>query len=209
MLTIGLVTSLGSVWAERENKPAATAESDFERTQLRRTGITPSTRVRSSRIYLLSSEASSLMMSPMVAVARRLLFVRMLRADTMLFVPAALGIDKTDIKSECVASFLRRVLLRLTMVEVSGFRCDLPVTVSVSSEIVLNSEYVAAEGGALCDEVAKESTEAIVERRLPLDGKPRCTESGRGRNASCSYSIADESTDDEGAVEATSESFSY
>ena len=86
------------------------------------------------------------MMSPMVAVASRLLFVRMLRADTILLAPAGLGIDKTDIKSECVASFLRRVLLRLTMVEVSGLR-NVPtsegassVMVSASSDMALYSE---------------------------------------------------------------------
>jgi hypothetical protein len=147
-------------------------------------------------------------MSPTVAVASRLLFVRMLRADTILFVPAGFGIDSTDIRSAWVASFLlRRVLLRLTIVDVSGFRCDPPVTVSVSSEMVLNSDPIAAEGGAPCDPVAKDSTEAMVESRLPREGKARCTESGRGRNASCSYSMADESTDDEGAVEATSDSF--
>jgi hypothetical protein len=208
MSTIGLVTVLESVLAERENRPAATAESVLDRTQLRSTGMTPSTRVRSSRINLLSSEASSLMMSLMVAVARRLLFVRMLRADMMLFEPAGFGIERTDIKSEWAASFLRRVLRRLIMVEVSGFRYDAAseastsVAVLVSSDMALKSEPGAAERGA-CDLEAKESTEAIVERRLPLEGKARCTESGRGRNSTCSISTMD----DESAVEATSESF--
>jgi len=135
---MGLVTSLGSVGAEREKRPAATAESDLESTQLRSTGMTPSTIVRSSRMYLTSSEASSFMMSSMVAVARRLLFVRMLRADTMLFVPATLGMESTEIKSAWLASFLRRVLRRLTMVDVSGFSSE-PTSDAVTPEMTLSS----------------------------------------------------------------------
>lgn len=63
------------------------------------------------------------MMSSTVAVARRLLLVRILLAETMLF-ELALGMESTDIRSSCLASFLRRVLWRLIMVEVSGFKYE-------------------------------------------------------------------------------------
>jgi hypothetical protein len=137
MSTMGLVTSLGSAFGAREKSPAATAESVFETRQLRRTGITPSTSVRSSRMNFISSDASSDMMSPMVAVARRLLFVRMLRADTMLFEPV-LGMERTEIRSAWLARRVRLVLLRLIMVDVSGFRTD-PMIEGVTSENALFS----------------------------------------------------------------------
>lgn len=132
----------------------------------------------------------------------------------MLFVPAALGIDKTDMRSAWLASLLRRVLLRLTIVDVSGFRCEpategaISVRVSASSDMALKSEPGA---GAFCVLVPNDSTEAMVERRLPVEGKARCTARGRGRIAKLSISKADETTDDDttdddGAVEAISDS---
>lgn len=69
MSTMGLVTFGSFFKAVLLKRPAATAESDFESTQERRTGITPSTSVRNSRIYFFSSLATSFMMSPRVAVA--------------------------------------------------------------------------------------------------------------------------------------------
>src|SRR5690242_11104331 len=152
MSMMGLVTSLGSDLPEREKRPTATAESVVERTQLRSTGMTPSTMVRSSRMYLASSLASSRIMSGMVAVARRLLLVRMLRADTMLFAPA-LGMDKTEIKSAWLASLFFLVLLRLTIVDVS-LNCE-PTSeaVTVLSSLMtdsLSSEPATSDAEASC-----------------------------------------------------------
>jgi len=200
MSMMGLVTSLGSDLAEREKRPAATAVSSLERTTLSRTGMTPSTMVRSSRMYLSSSFANSRIMSGMVAVARRLLFVRMLRADTMLFA-LALGIDKTDIKSAWLASLPFLVLLRLTIVPTSEAVTPETVRSSLMTDS-LSSEPAASYAGAACALLANSLTEAMVERRLPLLGKWRCTERGRGFSEICSKSTeADEPTDEERAEE--------
>jgi len=102
MSTIGFVKFKPSLWfPDDPNKPAATEESFFDRTQVNRTGMTPSTRVRSSLAYLLSSVVNSCIRSAIVAVAKRLRFVRMLLADLILFFPVW-GRDKTDIKSAWV-----------------------------------------------------------------------------------------------------------
>ena len=106
MSTIGLVkfiSSLGSI--EGLKRPAAAAESDLDRTQVRSTGITPPTSVLSSRMYFTSSADSSLSKSPTVAFVR-LLFDRRLLADRRLrLLPFEL--DKTEIRSSWVVSRLR------------------------------------------------------------------------------------------------------
>ena len=150
------------------------------------------------------------MMSLMVAVARRLLLVRMLRAETILLVPV-LGMDNTDIKSAWLANLFRLVLLRLTMVDVSGFRYE-PTSDAVTPETVLVSSVTVCRASepdtseAAWDLVAKESTETMVDRRLPVLGNPRCMASGRGRSAMFSMSSADASTEEEKVDEAASTS---
>jgi hypothetical protein len=139
----------------------------------------------------------------MVAVARRLLLVRMLRAETMLFdFELVLGMESTDIRSAWLASFLRRVLWRLMIVEVSGFRYEptsdagAPGTVLASSEIVV----IVSEAGT-CDECT-DRDEAIVERRLPVEGNMRGPRSCRGRKGMGIASGTGASTDEEVTEEA-------
>ncbi|KAG9966734.1 hypothetical protein KCU61_g469, partial [Aureobasidium melanogenum] len=64
--TIGLVIAASSA-AERPNRPTAIAESDLDSTHDSSTGITPSTKVRSSRRYLTSSAVNSSQRSSRVA----------------------------------------------------------------------------------------------------------------------------------------------
>ena len=102
---MGLVKVL-SVEAELGlNRPAAIAESDFESTQVNRTGITPSTNVFNSLAYLASSSVTSFIKSCIVAVSSRDLVVRTLRADLMLVDRpgswAVSGNDNMDNRSEC------------------------------------------------------------------------------------------------------------
>jgi hypothetical protein len=73
--------------------------------------------------------------------------------------------------------------------------------------MVLNSEAAMVEGAAAGVLAANESSDTIVDRRLPVEGKPRFNARGRGRNDRISKSMADASTEDDGAVEAISESF--
>ena len=63
--------------------------------------------------------------------------MRMLRAETMLFEPV-LGMERTEIRSAWLARRVRLVLLRLIMVDVSGFRTD-PMIEGVTSENALFS----------------------------------------------------------------------
>ena len=95
----------------------------------------------------------------------------------MLFEPAlGLGMESTDMRSAWLASFLRRVLLRLTIVDVSGFRCEptsdagAPETMLVSSEI---AELATRERRVDFFLVLDDSSETIVDRRFPVDGNMR------------------------------------
>jgi hypothetical protein len=143
-------------------------------------------------------------MSSMVAVARRLLLVRILLAETMLF-ELALGMDSTDIRSAWLASFLRRVLWRLMIVEVSGFKYEptsdagAPGTYPPSSEMVV----IVSEAGT-CDDRA--DCEAIVERRLPVEGNIRGPKSCRVRRGLGMALSTGASANEEGAEEAVSKS---
>ena len=210
--TIGFVTLGFFFAAERLNRPAATAESDLESTHVNRTGMTPSTKVRSSRMYFVSSDASSRIRSPMVAVASRLRLVRMLRADIMLLEPP-LGIESTDMRSAWLASFrlaLGPLRLRVRLVFGSKVSSDTEAGASPgpASVCVATSEPSAMDGGAACIFVANVSTDAMVERRLPVDGNARLMgkPSGRDLIVRLGRSTVEASTEDEGAVDATSSS---
>lgn len=102
-LDASAIASLSDTGA-RLNKPAAIAASDLDSTHFKRIGMTPSARVRSSRMYFVSSEVNSFMRSSRVAVSKRLRCVRMLLAETILLLLDA-GIESTEIRSAWLASF--------------------------------------------------------------------------------------------------------
>ena len=93
----------------------------------------------------------------------------------MLFAPA-LGMESTDIRSAWLASLLRRVLLRLTMVDVSGFKCE-PTSDAGAPEMMLVSSEMAELATRECRTdfflVLDDSSETIVDRRFPVDGNMR------------------------------------
>jgi hypothetical protein len=118
----------------------------------------------------------------------------------------ALGMESTDMRSAWLASFLRRVLWRLMMVEVSGFKYEPTSDVGAPGTVLASSEMVVmvSEAGT-CDEWA-DRDEAIVERRLPVEGNIRGPRMFRGRKGMGMASGTGASTDEEGAEEAASRS---
>lgn len=142
-------------------------------------------------------------MSSTVAVARRLLLVRMLRAETMLLEPAALGMERTDMRSSCLASFLLRVLWRLIMVEVSGFKSEPTSDAGAAKGPMVSSEMAVIVSDAPVPEDLVD-WEAIVERRLPVEGNIRGPKIWRGRNGFGIRSGESGSADEEGTAESAS-----
>ena len=167
MFTMGFekfMSSFGS--SDGWNKPAAMAESDRERTHVRRTGITPPTRVLSSRIYFASSAESSASISGIVALARRLRLVRMLRAERILLLLEA-GTDKTDMRSLWFVS--RRFSWEVTAGRESGSNWSFCSAASSASSTVCGTFCSAAatrsETVDPSGRVLRVSAEAIVESR--------------------------------------------
>ena len=191
MSTMGLV-KFGSLPSGELGlkRPAAFAESDFESTHVSNTGMTPSTRVFSSRIYLTSSSAISFITSVIVAESIFVLVVRTLLADRILAArPGCLesGKDKTDIRSECVVSLLLNSGFgRLGLFLLLRDRFDAVVAESSVSCVIVVCEI--SDAVSVAEDALIDAMEAIVESLWlppPTGGGP-LENSGRGHDRDCS-----------------------
>ena len=178
--TIGCMTSASSLAGPPALKsPAVSAEPDLERTLESKTGITPSTSVRSSFRYLRSSEASSDMISSMVALADGLWRLRMLREERMLLL-LALGNDKTDMRSECMVTppFVgsRQLLTSDSCRLVASDDLSTPELLCCGSVLFDIVELVREGTAVSCWRfVLSVSTDMIVDSRWsPTEGNCRC-----------------------------------